>query len=485
MGSVERTIRCWCDRLDAAFQLGASEPTQLGIAGSALSKSDDSAAVSKANERLVHASQAARFSVELKDKETELVLSNACSFTLLVSSRWGHDPQRHRKLGQYLMRSASEARIQQTVLLVAVGSAVEPWARRASKLTGASMLRIGFEERAGRSRPQILVRCSGHVMMTRDQGAITMADRIDALYVRRGGHIEHCLIKRLEQPTHHQLRVGITSLPNCAGFQLMQAGAIGWFVPEQTEPADPVRKSVHVGSSGERVAVKQSSGQEPQAGLFAARAWLEEMDGWLVHCTRASNGPWPDETRAQYQDTILTGDSQHANRTALDALSRIIQSRQLLASAIVSSREYPVVCFSAVPLLRLLQQRCFRAHVHRWDYEPYGIAVRLEVVRRLGGLPVIYGQPEDREKLSSGQRFRYQALGKSVDWRKEKEWRIAGNLPLRTLQEDDVRVFALDSPLARESLIDIPWGLTLLERETRRLSKKTQNGGLSEIWKAV
>ena len=87
------------------------------------------------------------------------------------------------------MRSASEARIQQTVLLVAVGSAVEPWARRASKLTGASMLRIGFEERAGRSRPQILVRCSGHVMMTRDQGAITMADRIDALYVRRGGHI--------------------------------------------------------------------------------------------------------------------------------------------------------------------------------------------------------------------------------------------------------------------------------------------------------
>ena len=337
-------------------------------------------------------------------------------------------------------------------------------------------------------------------MMTRDQGAITMADRIDALYVRRGGHIENCLIKRLEQPAHHQLRVGITSLPNCAGFQLMQAGAIGWFVPEQNEPADPIRKAVHVGSRVKRVAVKrvavkqvavkqvavkQASGQEPQTGLFAARAWLEEMDGWLVHCTRASNGPWPDETRAQYQDTILTGDSQHANRTALDALSRIIQSRELLASAIVSSRRYPVVCFSAVPLLRLLQQRCFRAHVHRWDYEPYGIAVRLEVVRRLGGLPVIYGQPEDREKLSSGQRFRYQALGKSVDWRAEKEWRIAGNLPLRTLQEDDVRVFALDSPSARECLIDIPWGLTLLEREAKRLSKKTQNGGLSEIWKAV
>ena len=156
MGSVERTIRCWCDRLDASFQLGASEPTQLGNAGSVLSKTDESAAVSKASEPHVHASQAARFSVELKDEETELVLSNACSFTLLVSSRWGYDPQRHRKLGQYLMWSASEARIQQTVLLVAVGSAVsggngprpcERWhGWRASSRTG------GLSR--GQSRPQ-------------------------------------------------------------------------------------------------------------------------------------------------------------------------------------------------------------------------------------------------------------------------------------------------------------------------------------------
>ena len=205
----------------------------------------------------------------------------------------------------------------------------------------------------------------------------------------------------------------------------------------------------------------------------------------MVHCTRACVGPWPGETKRQYQDAILLGEDECFLRSPLETLCRIIRSGTILASAIVTSSKYPVVCWSAVPLLNLLERRCFRSHVQRWDYEPFGIAVRLEVAKQLGCQPVIYGQPRDRKKLRAGDRFRFQAVGKSIDWRSEQEWRMCGSLNLLALSEQDVRVFALDTADVRERLSQVSWPVTLLRSEELAIHGKEDNRGLSQTWKAV
>ena len=140
---------------------------------------------------------------------------------------------------------------------------------------------------------------------------------------------------------------------------------------------------------------------------------------------------------------------------------------------------------SAVPLLQLLRQRCFRPHVQRWDYEPYGVAVRRRAIHQFGGRSVIYGEPVEAKKLPACERFRYQAKGKTNDWRKEKEWRLACSLSLKSLNPCDVRIFALDSALARSRLVNLPWKVTILQHVSKRTLKKIGNDALSEIWKAV
>ena len=477
MNSVKDVIRIWCERLDAWFLPASSPPMPPENSRVGGLRAADSGATRFAS---------GGFTIELDDVATSLILRTARSFTALVGSRLGHDPQLHWEFGQFLMRSVRQARYRRTVLLVADGSAVEPWARHASKLTGVTLLRVGFEKRIGISGPQIRVRFPGNLDVTRDEGVITMVDRIDALYVRRGGRIEDCLTRRLEQTSCRSVRVGITAAPECASLGLIDTGAVGWFDSEPTA----VQKSCSVSTQdAEKIEaseiVNQPFGSVPAVELSTARDWIDEPDQWLVHCTRASKGPWPDETLTQYRDAILTCDRWVAERTALDSLCRIIHSGEILSSAIVSSRKYRVVCWSAVPLLDLLRQRCFRSHVQRWDYEPYGLAIRVKTLSKLGGRPVIYGQPADQEKLAASDRFRHQSVGKSGRWCKEKEWRLPQSLSLATLDPSEVRVFALDSIPARERLANLPWKRTFLQHEKKRASKKTAKDGLSEIWKTV
>lgn len=493
MSSARDVIRVWCDRLDSRFLLRTAVAVASEKADSNVSEKTGSNASEKMGANDLDgvdvgakSSLPDRFMIELDNEATSLLLRSACSFKVLVSSRWGHDPQHHWEFGQFLMRSAREARCQGTVLLVAAGSAVEPWAQHASKLTGAKLLRVGFGKKAHQPKPQVWVRFPGGTDIKRDEGIVTMADRIDVLHVRRGGLIEACLKRRLKPASRCAVRVGVTAIPRSAASNLIKAGAVGWFVTQATDRGDSVGdQERHFGThrnevGGQRVLVASNG-----LGLCTTRHWLNESEQWLVHCTRATKGPWPGEAVTEYRDAILTHDRRVAHRTALDSLCRIIQSGEIVSSAIVSSRRYPVVCWSAVPLLDLLQQRCFRPHVQRWDYEPYGVAVRVKAIRELGGCPVIYGQSGEVDKLPAGERFRHQAAGESIDWRKEKEWRLAGSLSLRSLNPCDVRVFALDSCLARLRLVNLPWKVTFLKHVSKRALKKTGNDGLSEIWKAV
>ena len=485
MNSIDQDLRRWCGNLESGRRANSAFGKRVADSGLDSASGDSTKPTSP---------RTAGFSIQLCSGTAAAIVTAARSFTTLVCSRLGHDPRMHAEVGKQLMRGVWQAHHRRSVLLVASDSAIEPWASRASELTGTPLLTIGVEQAASSNKSDILVRCLLAETVTRDWVAITMADRVDAMYVRRGGQIEKCLVERIERFGTAATRVAITSRPACAGSRLVQRGAIGWFLSgaDLYEPRNQSasQSSVPVAntsfsSRGLLLRPKRDPGSEDVAlasvrgGTSPEHSWLEERNTWLVHCTRTCLGPWPGETKRQYQDSILLGNGQISQRSPLDTLCRILRSGTLLASAVVSSVKDPVVCWSAVPLLELLGRRCFRSHLKRWDYEPFGIAVRLDVVKRWGCQPVIYGQPRDRKKLPAGDRFRFQAVGKSVDWRSEREWRNADSFSLLDLPVGDIRVFAVDSANARNRLSQIPWQLTLLRSEQLEIHRKAENSDLS------
>ena len=73
---------------------------------------------------------------------------------------------------------------------------------------------------------------------------------------------------------------------------------------------------------------------------------------YLTHCTRGADGPWPDQDRAEYLDSLILGRPDAAH-SALAALTRIVQQRRLLATGRAIRGGTPVVCFTAVGIAEL------------------------------------------------------------------------------------------------------------------------------------
>lgn len=341
----------------------------------------------------------------------------------VTSSRLGRDPAWHRSACRFLARSAEQCRDRGATLLVAAGSAIEPWARRAAELFAVPLQVVAIDHGA----PSDVVVCGRQGgPLSRDAVLIALADRVDAVYVRRGGTIERCLKSRIEQLQDASTRVAVGSLPTCAAAGLITCGAIGWYWPTPNPRAQ---------QTPDAVSAPQELHDE----------WTRTDGRWLVHCTRAGNGAWPGETQRQYRDRVLLADRYSAIGGPLEALVHILRSGRLVASARATRQSRPVVCFSAVPLVELIQRRCFRAHLSRWDYEPYGVAIRLEAAQGIGIQPVIYGTPEQRTTLARADRFRFHPQGKAYDWTSEREWRSPATVDLTQLAAGDVRVFVRDA----------------------------------------
>lgn len=353
----------------------------------------------------------------------------------ITSSRLGRDLTLHRHVGRLLSRVFLFARRNNGQVVVAHRSAIEPWAARAARLFDVpiTILEITSSDPSSRKNG------------ARDATLIAAADRVEAVYVRPGGTIHQCLVDRIETRRDASTRVAVATDGRCAAAELIARGAVGRYLAGQAATA-----------SGKRTASNRWVADS------AHDDWTGKPDHWLVHCTRGSNGPWPGETPDQYRDSILLDQQGVAARGPIDALGRIVRTRRLVASAVTSSPVHPVVCFSAVPLVDLLPRRCFRPHLGRWDYEPFGVAIRRDVADDLGIQPVIYGTAAERSQLAPASRFRFHPIGKTYDWRTEQEWRCLGSIDLDKLDRDCVRIFAAQGPGVSEKLASCPWAITWL-----------------------
>lgn len=150
---------------------------------------------------------------------------------------------------------------------------------------------------------------------------------------------------------------------------------------------------------------------------------------WLVHCTRANPGPWPQQDFGEHIDEILRQDRWEIP-SPLETLIRILQDRRLLATGYLKRSGSRSISFSAKPLRDLLDSRCYQRHLQRWDWEPYGIAIARRHLVHLGARPVRYGIDADAEVQDR--------------WRMEEEWRLDGDLTLTDLPWSSGFVFVPD-----------------------------------------
>ena len=79
----------------------------------------------------------------------------------------------------------------------------------------------------------------------------------------------------------------------------------------------------------------------------------------------------------------------------------------------------------------------------RWTVEPYGVAVRRDILRSLGAKPAIYGSEQIYSRLAEPERYRFQLSrsGGIASWRHEREWRVRGGLALSKIKPDEGFVF--------------------------------------------
>ena len=186
-------------------------------------------------------------------------IDDAGPWVAVVCSRLGHDPERHRGICRRLSRSVLDCRARGGTLLYAEGSAIAGWAERAAELFGVDRLAVrvgrdsdrdseagtksgtksepgtkseaGAKSEAGSTRRATFwVEPEGGGSVSRDRVLIALADRVDALYVRRGGEIERWLFERLQCRDDATTRVAISGDRDCGGGSLVADGAIGWYM---------------------------------------------------------------------------------------------------------------------------------------------------------------------------------------------------------------------------------------------------------------
>jgi len=377
----------------------------------------------------------------------------------VVSSRLSERKDLHRRWFDALRTAVVRCDPQQACLCVVEGTAACDAVSRAAALFGVPLLKINVGDgqitrpedliawcRTAMSQPrqvdvqigvQNLTLCISPEFVTSEQvngvsgasaadvASILAGDRVIALSCREGGTIPRLLLDHLQQePKPTVLLVDDDQAAHGSTHKaLIEAGAVQWLLQGQQQAY---------------VATKTVAGGDRQAdqSKHASSSVLSHPEDWLCHWTRPRRGPWPDETVDDYWDALIMG-CPSADHSALSALLRIMETRQLLPSTM----SHGAVSWTAVPLVEFPQRRVYRRHLRRYDFEPWGIAVRRSVLAARGCCPVAYVQPGEEVTEEPWQtQFATDAAGK-VDWTHEREWRILGRVDLSEISAEDIVMF--------------------------------------------
>jgi hypothetical protein len=308
----------------------------------------------------------------------------------------------------------------------------------------------------------------------RDRALVALSDRLLVFRVRAGGHVHQLLRFRLQDPGWPPGSVFVALGPDLVSAdiasELLDLGAVGWIVPAAWAGQGPSESNQVAGPAAADPAARAGPprltiGPAPIVPLPRCKGWH-----FLTHCTRGPGGPWPEQTDEDYLDDLILS-RPAARHRPIDALSRIVRTRRLIATGQAIRGGSRVVSFTAIPLADLDRLRVFRSHRGRWDFEPYGIAIRRCWLEHRGARPVRYGDEDLWARLPASDRRFFQCRetqtgGHTIDWSVECEWRHPGDVDLSHLRRDDAMLFVASQDEAEALAPLSPWPVTVVPRRS-------------------
>lgn len=163
------------------------------------------------------------------------------------------------------------------------------------------------------------------------------------------------------------------------------------------------------------------------------------FDNHIIHWTRTANFRWPGETARDYYGAIIKAADCYP-RTALKTLERILTERILYASSRHYRRGYSAVAFSELKPSEAVHLMKWRARYREMTFEPYGIALPIDLAEKFGVRRVIYGDPDVYKLLKPADRPYFQSVGKRGSWLPEKEWRYLVDFDLTPIPQSKLKV---------------------------------------------
>lgn len=167
---------------------------------------------------------------------------------------------------------------------------------------------------------------------------------------------------------------------------------------------------------------------------------LDSTD-YLIHWTRTSLHPWPDETSFSFYKDLIQSDSYPRN--AFHSLCNIIARGKIYGSERHMPKDVQAVCFTGHSPKRFLQHMRWRRRYVQMSFEPYGIGIEKKTAEAAGIQPVIYAGSGELRKLNPSERWIHQSEGKKCDWSEENEFRYKGSFSLTNIRPDKLTVFCL------------------------------------------
>ena len=374
--------------------------------------------------------------------------------TLIASSRLPKNLESHATWFDAIRTIGARLAPDTHALLTATGMAADPYARRIATLFDIDLIEAQLISPDQLRTSADLKHDTDKVFFiyerepdSPDAQLINMANTVHALAVRRGGNVHQAIATRLQnQPTPPvRLLSNSTLTKTKTKTELLELGAIDWILLANED--DP---------SQENDAAKQMSATVPLDSI--------EQSQYLLHWARRQSNAWPDQEKDAHLDQLIFGSAVDRYQEVM-TLCRIIASNRLIGAAHLTRDPAPVVCFTAVPLGELPKRTVFRKHLARWDFVPYGLAIRKSVLQSAGCKEVIYGDDSDWETLSKEDRPWFQ-LKKSrngkIDWTQEHEWRLQGDLDLSKIGADDAFAFVKTHADARRLAGICRWPIVVL-----------------------
>ncbi|GAB4327287.1 MAG: hypothetical protein Kow0074_22550 [Candidatus Zixiibacteriota bacterium] len=172
--------------------------------------------------------------------------------------------------------------------------------------------------------------------------------------------------------------------------------------------------------------------------------------GFLIHWTRSCHGPWPGETMADFLGDLTASQITYC-RSALRTLTRILSEQRLRGSSWHIGAHQPVVALTELSPLESIPLMRWRPRWARWSFEPFGIAIPVAVAESLGARPVRYVTPEKWRSVPDDEKPFTHSIGKEdAIWPAEREWRVAGDLPLDSISCDAGIIIVRDTGSLRQ-----------------------------------